>query len=70
MKIEILGAYGGESPDCSTTCLLINDTIALDAGSFRDLREGAEAGERGLKHVQTDEQREGTLTEKYCDNKF
>lgn len=34
MKIEILGAYGGESPDCSTTCLLINDTIALDAGSL------------------------------------
>jgi ribonuclease BN (tRNA processing enzyme) len=34
MKLEILGAYGGESPDCNVTCLLINGTIALDAGSL------------------------------------
>lgn len=34
MKLEILGAFGGESPDCHVTCLLINDTIALDAGSL------------------------------------
>lgn len=34
MRIEVLGGYGGESPDCRMTCLLINDSIALDAGSL------------------------------------
>lgn len=34
MRIEVLGAYGGESPDCRMTCLLINGRIALDAGSL------------------------------------
>lgn len=34
MKIEVIGGYGGESLGCRMTCLLINDTIALDAGSL------------------------------------
>jgi ribonuclease BN (tRNA processing enzyme) len=34
MRIEVLGGYGGESPDCRMTCLLINGSIALDAGSL------------------------------------
>jgi ribonuclease BN (tRNA processing enzyme) len=34
MRVEVLGGYGGESPDCRMTCLLINGTIALDAGSL------------------------------------
>ena len=34
MKIEVLGAFGGESLSCRVTCLLINDSIALDAGSL------------------------------------
>ena len=34
MKIEVLGGYGGESQGCRMTCLLINDSIALDAGSL------------------------------------
>ena len=34
MKIEVLGAFGGESLSCRMTCLLINDSIALDAGSL------------------------------------
>jgi ribonuclease BN (tRNA processing enzyme) len=34
MKVEILGSYGGESPDCRMTCLLFDDAIALDAGSL------------------------------------
>lgn len=34
MRIEVLGIYGGESVNCRMTCLLINDTIALDAGSL------------------------------------
>ena len=34
MRVEVLGCYGGESIDCRMTCLLINGTIALDAGSL------------------------------------
>lgn len=34
MKIEVIGGFGGESVDCRMTCLLINDRIALDAGSL------------------------------------
>lgn len=34
MRIEVIGGYGGESIDCRMTCLLINDAIALDAGSL------------------------------------
>jgi len=34
MKIEVLGCYGGEALRCRTPCLLINDTIAIDAGSL------------------------------------
>lgn len=34
MKVEVLGAFGGESPGCRVTSLLINDSIALDAGSL------------------------------------
>lgn len=32
MKIHVLGSYGGESPDCRMTCLLVEDRVALDAG--------------------------------------
>ncbi|HKI86583.1 MAG TPA: 3',5'-cyclic-nucleotide phosphodiesterase [Thermoanaerobaculia bacterium] len=34
MKIHVLGSFGGESPDCRMTSLLINDVVALDAGSL------------------------------------
>lgn len=34
MKVEVVGPYGGESQGCRMTCLLINDRIALDAGSL------------------------------------
>lgn len=34
MQIEILGGFGGQSPECRMTCVLINGTIALDAGSL------------------------------------
>lgn len=34
MKIEVLGAYGGDSPSCRMTCLLVNGRVALDAGSL------------------------------------
>ncbi len=32
MQIEVLGASGGEIPECRLTSLLLNDTLALDAG--------------------------------------
>jgi len=34
MRLQVLGGYGGESRDCRMTCLLINGSIALDAGSL------------------------------------
>ncbi len=34
MKIEVLGSYGGESLGCRMTCLLIGESVALDAGSL------------------------------------
>jgi ribonuclease BN (tRNA processing enzyme) len=34
MRLQVLGGFGGESIDCRMTCLLINDSIALDAGSL------------------------------------
>ena len=34
MLIQVLGGYGGESLDCRMTCLLVNGTVALDAGSL------------------------------------
>jgi ribonuclease BN (tRNA processing enzyme) len=34
MRIEVLGSYGGESLECRMTCLLVNGSIALDAGSL------------------------------------
>jgi cAMP phosphodiesterase len=34
MQIEILGCYGGESLGSRMTCLLIEESIALDAGSL------------------------------------
>ena len=34
MEGQIQGAYGGESPECRLTCLLINGSTALDAGSL------------------------------------
>ncbi|MDY7092594.1 MAG: 3',5'-cyclic-nucleotide phosphodiesterase [Acidobacteriota bacterium] len=34
MKIRVLGSYGGENAGSRMTCLLINDRVALDAGSL------------------------------------
>ena len=32
MKLKVLGCYGGNIPGHGMTSLLINDTVALDAG--------------------------------------
>jgi ribonuclease BN (tRNA processing enzyme) len=34
VQIEVLGCYGGEAEGRRMTCLLVNDSIALDAGSL------------------------------------
>lgn len=34
MRIRVLGGDGGESLGCRLTCLLLNETVALDAGSL------------------------------------
>jgi ribonuclease BN (tRNA processing enzyme) len=34
MRVEVLGAYGGQSDRCRTTCLVINGSLAIDAGSL------------------------------------
>lgn len=34
MKLQVLGCHGGELPKCKSTCFLIDDVLALDAGSL------------------------------------
>ncbi len=34
MEIKVLGAYGGESPGMRSSCLLVNNRVALDAGAL------------------------------------
>jgi len=34
MELKVLGAYGGEGPNQKTSCILINNRIALDAGAI------------------------------------
>lgn len=34
MKWQVLGSFGGSSPQCRTTSFLIDDTLALDAGAI------------------------------------
>lgn len=34
MKLHVLGCHGGELPTCKTTCFLIDDVLALDAGAL------------------------------------
>ncbi len=34
MRIEILGSFGGQSDRCRTTCLVVDERLALDAGSL------------------------------------
>lgn len=34
MKLTVLGAHGGELPGCKSTCFLVDDVLALDAGAL------------------------------------
>jgi ribonuclease BN (tRNA processing enzyme) len=57
MEIKILGSYGGSSLNCRTTCFLINDFLALDAGSLTlalDLEEQQKVSHILLSHTHID----------------
>ncbi|MBU8898192.1 3',5'-cyclic-nucleotide phosphodiesterase [Corallococcus sp. H22C18031201] len=34
MKLNVLGCHGGELPTCRSTCFLVDDVLALDAGAL------------------------------------
>ncbi len=34
MKLHVLGCHGGELPHCKSTCFLVDDVLALDAGAL------------------------------------
>lgn len=34
MKLQVLGCHGGELPKCKTTCFLVDEVLALDAGAL------------------------------------
>jgi cAMP phosphodiesterase len=34
VKLQVLGCHGGELPTCRSTCFLIEDVLALDAGAL------------------------------------
>jgi cAMP phosphodiesterase len=34
MRLQVLGCHGGELPKCKTTCFLIDEVLALDAGAL------------------------------------
>ena len=37
MKLTVLGPHGGELPGCKSTCFLVDDRLALDAGSLTSM---------------------------------
>lgn len=37
MKLKVLGPHGGELPGCKSTCFLIDDRLALDAGALTSM---------------------------------
>ena len=34
MKLQVLGCHGGELPSCRSTCFLVDEVLALDAGAL------------------------------------
>jgi 3',5'-cyclic-nucleotide phosphodiesterase len=41
MKLKVLGCYGGNIPGHGMTSLLLNDTVAMDAGYVVEDKDGA-----------------------------
>ena len=57
VKLKILGPHGGELPGCKSTCFLVDDRLALDAGaltSMLDLNALAKVDDILLTHSHFD----------------
>jgi cAMP phosphodiesterase len=57
VKLEVLGCHGGELPECRSTCFLVDEVLALDAGalcSTRDLESLARVDHIVLTHSHFD----------------
>jgi len=57
MEIKVLGAYGGEGPGLRTSCILINNRLALDAGGLTSglsLQEQAKINAILVSHTHLD----------------
>ena len=57
MIVQVLGCYGGESPDCRPVSLLINGTVLLDAGGVTTalpLKEQAKIDSILISHTHLD----------------
>ncbi len=39
MRLKVLGPHGGELPGCKSTCFLVDDRLALDAGALTSMLE-------------------------------
>lgn len=39
MRLKVLGPHGGELPGCKSTCLLVDERLAVDAGSLTSTLE-------------------------------
>jgi cAMP phosphodiesterase len=37
VKLQVLGCHGGELPSCKSTCFLVDDVLALDAGALTSM---------------------------------
>jgi ribonuclease BN (tRNA processing enzyme) len=37
VKLQVLGCHGGELPTCKSTCFLVDDALALDAGALTSM---------------------------------
>jgi cAMP phosphodiesterase len=57
MRLRVLGCHGGESPTHRTTCFLVDDVLALDAGALTrglTVQEQARVDNVVLSHVHLD----------------
>jgi cAMP phosphodiesterase len=64
MRLRVLGCHGGESPTHRTTCFLVDDVLALDAGALTrglTVAEQAKVDNVVLSHVHLDHIRDLAL---------
>ena len=64
MRLRVLGCHGGESPTHRTTCFLVDDVLALDAGALTrglSVAEQAKVDHVVLSHAHLDHVRDLAL---------